>query len=297
MAIRLTLIGLVLAMAANAASAGNRIALVIGIADYSGGLRLENSVNDATAVSTALRDLGFNVAVEFNIERGRFIEALSDFYARADDAEAALFYFSGHALQLRGINYLLPKDAKFRDVDQIKAELIALQDILDAIKDRTTGVKLTILDACRNNPINDQLQRSIRGHERSSEVPRGLAPVLIGRNVNTLLVFAASAGHTALDGTPGGNSPFTHALLTHIGTRGLSVADMMAEVTADVDDFTGGQQIPEIVLRIRKPFYFNPSNLNELATSTPVGDRLVFPETTRQCNSPNPPLSCYLGSR
>lgn len=292
----LTIVIVVFLGAIKPAAAGQRVALDIGIADYPGDLRLTNPVNDASDVSAALRALGFDVLAEIDVDRRRFIEVLSSFYAKAEGAETALFYFSGHGLQIRGVNYLVPKDARFRDADQAKAEMIALQDILDAMKERTGGVKLTFLDACRNNPLSDELQRSVRGQERSSIVPRGLAPMTIGSDVNTLLVFAALAGRTAADGMPGGNSPFTRALLKHLGASGLSVADMMTAVTAEVYDATRGEQIPEMIVRIRTPFSFNPVK-SDVHTTSHAKANLIPTVSLDRCKYENPPLDCYLGRR
>ena len=53
-----------------------------------------------------------------------------------------------------------------------------------------------------------------------------------------MIVYSAESGKVALDGT-GRNSPFTEALLRHIGEEGESISDMMIEVRNDVRKETG----------------------------------------------------------
>ena len=172
--------------------------------------------------------------------------------------EAALFYYSGHGIQLRGVNYLLPKDVRFdHDRNTLTLEAITLQDILDIMKE-SAAIKLAFLDACRDNPYADDLQRSMAKLQRSASVPRGLAPMHIGDGeLNTALVFAALPGKTAADGS-GSDSPFTQAILKNIRTPGATLDDLLNDVTSDVSGATNGEQIPERVSRMKTRFVFNP---------------------------------------
>lgn len=114
---------------------------------------------------------------------------------------------------------------------------------------------LIFLDACRDNPLAEQLQRSAKGASRSAVVARGLAPMTI-RNPDTLLVFAAAPGKTASDGV-GGNSPFTTSLLQNMAQPGIEIELMLKRVTRDVVQLTKGAQVPERLSRLTSEFVFN----------------------------------------
>jgi uncharacterized caspase-like protein len=214
-------------------------------------------------------------------------------------AGAALFYFSGHGLQARGINYLIPKNAQLRSETQLLQEAVPLQHIVQTMEERSK-MTLTFLDACRDNPLAEELQRSILGKERSAAVPRGFAPMSI-RNPNTLVVFAAAPGKTASDGT-GQNSPFTTAMLHHMETAGEDIEIVMKRVTREVHEATGGAQVPERLSRLTSDFSLNPKlnqgwettevlRTSKTGKSTPAQMPLSDP-----CKKENPPVSCLWGA-
>jgi hypothetical protein len=85
-------------------------ALVIGNAAYPGSGRLENPVNDATAISHKLRVMGFTVTTVTDANRQRLVQAMSQFRRSAASAEVSLLFYSGHGVQVFGKNYMLPID-------------------------------------------------------------------------------------------------------------------------------------------------------------------------------------------
>ena len=101
------------------------------------------------------------------------------------------------------------------------------------------GVNLVFLDACRDSPFSQNLARSMG--TRSGGAGRGLAR--LGTGVGTPIAFATQPGNVALDGE-GRNSPFTTALLRHLGTPGQDITRDLVDVRRDVLDATGGKQVP-----------------------------------------------------
>ena len=87
--------------------AAKRVALVIGNGSYSTS-PLKNPPNDARDVAAALSKLGFDVIELRDAHKGAFLNALDEFSDKLRRAEAGLFYFAGHGMQIRGQNYLLP---------------------------------------------------------------------------------------------------------------------------------------------------------------------------------------------
>ena len=117
---RLLLAGLLIAasLAAQAQErnlvvAEQRVALVIGNAAYKVG-RLRNPVNDARAMTQALKKAGFDVDHRENLTHRQMFEATRDFGDRLKPGAVALFYYAGHGLQVRDRNYLIPVEADLR---------------------------------------------------------------------------------------------------------------------------------------------------------------------------------------
>lgn len=220
------------------AAQAERVALVVGNAQYENTQPLANPRNDAEAVAAALRNLGFDVFDGYDLTRSAFEELIRDFARGAQDADAAVLYYAGHGLEVGNINYLVPVDANIRDETDLKFETVTLDDII-GFMERENRTNLIFLDACRDNPMARNL--SLNMGTRSVAVGRGLAPVETG--VGTLIAYATQPGNVALDGV-GRHSPFTDALLDHIATPDLDVEIMMRSVRRDVMQKTGGQQIP-----------------------------------------------------
>lgn len=106
-----------------------RVALVVGVSAYDHSPRLANPRNDAASMAKALRASGFDVVQSLDPDMAALLRTLDEFYAKADGADAALFFFAGHGLQFDGVNYILPKDAKLRSETRLKQETIVLQDV------------------------------------------------------------------------------------------------------------------------------------------------------------------------
>lgn len=270
-------------------ASAKRVALVVGNSDYLYSPRLANPGNDAREISAALKRVDFDVITVLDADLQRLIAALEAFYAKAEGAEAALFYFAGHALQVRGTNYLVPTDAQLRTETRLPLETVRLQQVVRSMEERAK-ITLTFLDACRDNPLAEALQHSILGNSRSVAVPRGLAPMAI-RNPDSLVVFAAAPGKTASDGTPG-HSPFSTAMLHHMETPGDDIELVMKRVTREVHDMTRGEQVPERLSRLTSDFSLNPARAHSGRPSA-KGPQ----PSTNPCATDNPPISCLFSKR
>jgi Caspase domain len=240
--------------AADAASNGEaraerRVALVVGNSNYEAErISLPNPKNDATDIAQALQNLGFDVRTAIDATKQEFERKLADFARRGKNADMALFFYAGHAMQLQGQNYLMPVDGELKDGDSIWS-MVRLDEVREAL-DRVNGLKVMILDACRNNPLSDRLYRSLEGGGNQ----RGLAR--INRTDGMIVVYATAADEVAADGK-GRNSPFTSALLTRMDEAGLEITKMLKLVGLDVSAQTGGRQRPEITMQSYNDYFLN----------------------------------------
>ena len=220
------------------AIAEKRVALVIGNGTYDKAGRLANPTNDAKAISGMLQSAGFdNVALYENLGIRPMRQAINEFADLARDADTAVVYYSGHGMEVNGINYLIPVDAVLdRDTD-VPFEAVSL-DFLVQTMEPARRLRLVMLDACRNNPFVRTMKRTVGSRAAS----RGLAPVE-PTSVNTLVAYAAKAGSYALDGS-GDDSPYAIALLNHLPTPGLDLRIAFGRVRDEVLEATKNQQEP-----------------------------------------------------
>ncbi|AQQ06310.1 hypothetical protein B0E33_24270 [Roseibium algicola] len=229
---------LLLVFAASAAHAERRVALVIGNSGYANVAELKNPYNDAKGMSDKLTDLGFDVVTGLDLSLRDMRQTVREFIKKLDNADLALFFYAGHGIQVNGENYLVPVDAELSTHLDLDFEALPANLVLNAME-QSTKVNLVFLDACRNNPFTENLARSMG--TRSSAVGRGLAK--IGSGVGSLVSFATQPGNVALDGD-GENSPFTTALIKHLGTPGQDITRDLVMVRRDVLEATKGQQVP-----------------------------------------------------
>jgi len=228
------------------AQAETRVALVIGNSDYETVSSLDNPRNDAVDMSIALEGLGFEVMLEIDATQARFAELIEEFGARAELADVVMLFYAGHGFQVSGRNYLVPTDAAISSIDDLADQTLGLDQLLRAME-RSQGVKLVYLDACRDNPFDGVTD---------GRVGDGLAQV--GTEANFLFSYATQPDNVAFDGT-GRNSFFTEAMLHHLYTPGQDVAQMMIGVRRDVLAATGGRQIPWENSSLTRSFQFNTS--------------------------------------
>ncbi|ACA19357.1 peptidase C14 caspase catalytic subunit p20 [Methylobacterium sp. 4-46] len=221
-----------------ASAADRRVALVIGNSAYRSVPVLANPGRDASAMAEMLRRAGFeSVDLRQDLGTVELKRTVREFMQTSRDADVAVVFFAGHGIEVAGVNYLIPTDARLRTDFDVEDEGLSLERVIRAIEP-ARRLRLVILDACRNNPFNVGMQRmvSIRG------VANGLAKVdpLIS---DTLVAFAAKAGSVADDGG-GDHSPFTTAMLKHLAAPGLDVRVAFGRVRDEVLRLTGGKQEP-----------------------------------------------------
>ena len=215
----------------------NRVALVIGNAAYQNVSPLTNAGRDAEALAAEFDALGFRkVTLLRDLTREQMFAALRAFAKEAETSDWAVIYFAGHGLEMGGINWLAPVDAQFRTDRDVRLEAVSIDELSAAIEG-VLGLRLIVLDACRNNPFAPQM----RFTNSTRSLGTGLARVEPGGG--TMVAYAAKAGQVAHDGDDG-NSPFMKALLKRLKQPGLEISMLFRFVRDDVLAATGRQQEP-----------------------------------------------------
>jgi hypothetical protein len=221
----------------SAVQPSRRVALVIGNGKYDHVATLPHATNDAEALAQALETTGFqSVTLRENLTRDQTLSALADFARVADTADWAAVYYSGHGIEFRGANYMVPVDARLRVDRDVDLETVDVGKVLSAIEG-ARKLKLVILDACRDNPFLDQMKRTVA----TRAITRGLARA--EPETGVLIVYAAKHGEVALDGSSR-NSPFAAALLNRLQTPNLEIRRLFDLVRDDVLTTTNRRQQP-----------------------------------------------------
>lgn len=252
---------------ATAAKQGRRAALIIGNSAYKSVAVLDNPRRDAQKMAAALRAVGFDdVTMAVDVSRDKMLDALRTFAAAADKADWAVVYYAGHGIEVNGVNYLIPVDAKLASDRDVLFEAMPLDQVMAAI-DGAKKLKLVVLDACRDNPFANAaatpapiaVAATPSGDGTRSTRTRSLGKGLGELKVQgaSLVVYAAKHGQTALDGE-GENSPFAVAVVQRIATPGVEINKLFRLVRDDVMEATAGRQEPYTYgsLPGREDFFF-----------------------------------------
>jgi uncharacterized caspase-like protein len=112
-----------------------------------------------------------------DLDKAAMDQAIRDFAGALGGADAGLFFYAGHGLQVGGQNYLVPIDASLTTASAIDFEMVRL-DLVHRTMERETGTNILIMDACRDNPLARNLARALGA--RSMQIGSGLAPVESG---------------------------------------------------------------------------------------------------------------------
>ena len=233
---------------------GKRVALVIGNSAYKHTTVLKNPGNDATDMAAVFKDLGFEVIPGIDLEHRGLLRAIRQFGEAVKGADAAVLFYSGHGIQLRGTNYLVPVDAELQHEIEVDAQTVKLDLVLEQME-RQAKTSIVFLDACRDNPLARTLARSMDA-TRAVDVGKGLAPVRAA-TFGTFVSFATAPNNVALDGS-GRNSPFTEALKKYIVEPGKDLGSVMINVRNDVIAATKEKQVPWENSALRAQFFFKP---------------------------------------
>lgn len=234
-----------------------RFALVVGNSDYQYAdvPKLKTPANDANAMAETLYKLGFSVIVAINADQKSMNRAIMDFGEHLGPSSVSLFYYAGHALQVKGKNYLVPVDADISRESMVSAETIDLDSVLDNTSASKVGI--VILDACRKNPFK-MSGRNAGGSEGLARIDS--APM------GSYIAYATSPGSTVVDDVDGSgrHSIYTAELITNMVKPGLSIEEVFKNVRIGVmRAASSDEQIPWESSSLTGAFYFSGAPVSQ----------------------------------
>ena len=233
-----------------------RLALVIGNSNYDSIADLKNPVNDAKLIAKTLDSLDFDVIEAYDLDFNSFYEKIEDFADKRKKYDVGFFYYAGHGVQIEGDNYLLPTSNSFDRKWKIKSGAIKVNDILEYLTSITDQVNILILDACRNNP----LEEASRGSGDSDNDGLAVQKIPTG----SIIGYSAESGKRAYDGK-GENSFYSLSLSKNMLKENLSIDQVFRNVRTEVLGLSNKRQRPiEQSQLTGQAFYLNPSEYSDL---------------------------------
>lgn len=226
-------------------NAREKHALIIANEAYLYGSELTNPVRDSEAVGRVLKNSGFKVRIERNLDFTQMRKTISEFGLEQSETDnVAIVYYSGHGAEFNGQNYLIPVDARFEDARKARQEALTLSDIQNflyreiseeerAAGKNAKGLNIIILDACRNNPYPARAKSASRGLGKEEGAS------------GTMIWYAAQPGARADDGDETGLSPFANAFVEAVDNSvGETVEATFKKVASLTLRATEGRQEP-----------------------------------------------------
>jgi TPR repeat protein len=261
-----------------------RSALVIGNSAYTALPALPNAVNDVDRIADVLRDANFEVTIGENLDKKGLEKTVREFLQTLNDGDVALFYYSGHAVQVAGENFIIPVDATLQSAYDLEVQTYNITSLLDYMR-AASALQILVLDACRDNPFKGQ--KYYLGDKKVDAADKGLASLTPRQG--SLIVYSTAPNEVAYDGS-GEVSPFAGAFAEHALSPNREVRDILTSIRSEVIEKTGGRQVPWDVSSLTSQFYF-VTEQKLLVLGQSVTEVRVSSRTTRVPLDIEPPIA------
>src|SRR3984885_7398174 len=222
------------AQIAHVAKKASRLALVIGNGHYpDASAPLTQPINDARAITAALRREGFEVDVVEDARHDDINRAVGRLKAKINSESVVMLFFGGYGIQAGRESYMIPVDAAIWKESDIRREGISIESVLETIKGHGARARIAVIDASRRNPY----ERRFRAFSH------GLAP--LNAADNALILSSATPGKVA-DDSSGQNSVLVTELLNNIGSKAAGAEALFTKTRIAVSRASNGEQVPSV---------------------------------------------------
>lgn len=221
-----------------------RLALVIGNGHYpDASAPLTQSINDARALSSALRKNGFDVDMVEDATRDDMVRAVNRLKSRIKRDTVVMLFFGGYGVQAGRESYMLPVDAVIWKENDVRRQGVSIDGVLEMMKEQGAKAKLVVVDASRRNPY----ERRFRSYSH------GLAP--ISASDNALILTSASPGKVVDDGK-GEHSVLVGEFLNNLNAQG-SAEGVFNKTRLAISRASEGDQVPTVSSSLLEDVQFN----------------------------------------
>jgi len=235
---------------ANGPARPSRIALVIGNGHYpDASAPLTQPVNDARALTSALRHEGFDVDVIEDATHDDMNRAIARLKSKVRADSVVMLFFGGYGIQVGRESYMVPVDAAIWKEADVRRDGVSVESVLDAVKEFGACAKLVVLDASRRNPYE----------RRFRTFSHGLAPIGVPDNA---LILTSSTPGTVADDSEGHHSVLVTELLNNLNAKGAdraSAAEAIFNKTrVAISRASDGAQVPSVSSSLLEDVSFDP---------------------------------------
>jgi uncharacterized caspase-like protein len=222
----------------DAAKRASRVALVIGNGHYpDANAPLAQPINDARALTAALRSNGFDVDVVEDASKDDMSRAIGRLKSKIKADSVVMLFFGGYGVQVGRESYMIPVDAAIWKEADVRRDGLSIESVLDVMKEQGARAKLVVIDASRRNPY----ERRFRAFSH------GLAP--INAPDNALILTSATPGKVADDST-GQYSVLMAELLGNLNAKetdkAAGVESVFNKTRVAISRASDGEQVPSV---------------------------------------------------
>jgi len=229
------------ALAAEQSDAANKraskIALVIGNGHYpDANAPLSQPINDARALTAALRGNGFDVDVVEDASRDDMSRAIARLKSKIKPDSVVMLFFGGYGVQVGRESYMIPVDAAIWKESDVRRQGVSIEAVLEVMQQQGARAKLAVIDASRRNPY----ERRFRAFSH------GLAP--ISTPDNALILTSATPGKVA-DDSQGAHSVLMSELLNNLSAEAGGaggVESVFNRTRVAISRASDGEQVPSV---------------------------------------------------
>lgn len=223
------------------------MALCIGNDNYSILPKLDCAKNDSTEIANALKRLGFDTKLVYDLNRAQMVDVITAFTDELREYDSCVFYYAGHGFQIDGDNILAPIELNISERNQqVKMNAFPLEELMHQLQIYPDKTKIIILDACRSTLNN-------RG------IHKGFAPVLAPQG--TIIAFSTSPGQSSSEHTASGHGYYTEALLKYIELPRVHIETVFKKTRESLVAELGDKQIPWEHTSLIGDYYLNPNTI------------------------------------
>ena len=213
----------------------SRLALVIGNGHYpDANAPLTQPINDARAMSDALRHNGFDVDMLEDASKDDITRAVARLKTKIRPESVVMLFFGGYGIQSGRESYMIPVDATIWKERDVRNSGVSIESVLDVMKEQGARAKIAVIDASRRNPY----ERRFRAFSH------GLAPITAPDNA--LVLSSATPGQVAED-SAGADSVLVTELLTNLNPQSVTGAEAVFNKTRiAISRASDGEQVPSV---------------------------------------------------
>jgi uncharacterized caspase-like protein len=233
----------------------SKIALVIGNGHYpDANAPLAQPINDARALTAALRGNGFDVDVVEDASRDDMARAIGRLKSRIKPNSVVMLFFGGYGVQVGRESYMIPVDAAIWKESDVRRQGFSIEAVLEVMKQQGARAKLAVIDASRRNPY----ERRFRAFSH------GLAP--ISAPDNALILTSAMPGKVA-DDSQGAHSVLMSELLTNLDAQAADVETVFNRTRVAISRASDGEQVPSVSSSLSEDVRLGANETSENAGS------------------------------